>query len=99
MIPKKSKKMMYTQTTGLSIVAYSSTVSEIGVSFSDFRWDVILAIFNVDTSEMAEIIVMAIRAGINHIPIGKTPFFTLSMRQPSSLLCKDYSADAWTFAE
>jgi len=33
---------------------------------------------------------MAIRAGINHIPIGKTPFFTLSMRQPSPLLCKDF---------
>jgi len=82
--------MIYTQTTGLSIVAYSSTVSEIGVSFSDFRWDVILAIFSVDTSEMAEIIVMAIRAGINHIPIDKTPFFALSMRQPGSSLCKDF---------
>lgn len=68
---------MYTQTTGLSIVAYSSTVSEIGVSFSDFRLDVILAIFSVDTSEMAEIIVMAIRAGINHIPIRQNSFLYL----------------------
>ncbi len=90
MIPKKSKNIRYTHTIGLSIVAYSSTVSEIGVSFSDFRSEVIFAIFNVDTNEITQIIIMAIRAGINHIPIVKTPFFTLSMRQSSSSLCKHF---------
>lgn len=69
--------MMYTQTIGFSIVAYSSTVSEIGVSFSDSRSDVILAILIVETNEITEMIVIAIRAGINHIVIGKTPFFAL----------------------
>jgi len=82
--------MIYTHTIGFNIVAYSSTVSEIGVSFSDFRSEVILAIFSVDTNEITEMIVMAIRAGINHIPISKTPFFALSMRQPGSSLCKHF---------
>ncbi len=90
MIPKKSKKIAYTQTMGFNIVAYSSTVSETGVSFSDFRSEVIFAIFNVETKEIAEMITMAMIAGINHIPIGKTPFFPLSMRQPSSLLCTTF---------
>ena len=81
---------MYTQTIGFSIVAYSSTVSEIGVSFSDFRSDVILAIFIVETNEITEMIVIAIRDGINHILIGKTPFFALSMYQHRSSLCNEF---------
>ena len=81
---------MYTQTIGFSIVANSSTVSETGVSFSDSRSDVILAIRIVETKEITAMIVIAISAGINHIPIGKTPFFALSMYQHGSSLCNDF---------